>query len=294
MRKTLGILCILILIGIIGAFYWTTLNENSIVREVATTLKFASTHINKSGLTINNRIQAPDGYQKTVSDSGTFDDYIINYTLKSYDAQVINYDGNPYIYQSGHVGVLDIPVPDNGLQQCADALIRIRAEYLWDQNRKDEIGFKFTSGHYCSWSKYAQGYRPKINGNKVSFSKTTQPDTSKANLYRYLNLIFTYSGTQSLFDELPKIKTEADLQIGDMLIYPGFPGHVMMIVAIAENPQGDRLFAFAQGNTPAQSVHIIKNIDSGLSPWYIIDFDNRVNFETPIYTFSKFDFIRFK
>ena len=60
-------------------------------------------------------------------------------------------------------------MPKNGLQQCADALIRIRSEYLWDNNRKDEIGFKFTSGHYCSWTKYAEGYRPKINGNKVTF-----------------------------------------------------------------------------------------------------------------------------
>ncbi|WP_296344066.1 hypothetical protein [Winogradskyella sp.] len=31
------------------------------------------------------------------------------------------------------------------------------------------MGFEFTSGHHCSWKKYAEGYRPKINGNKVSF-----------------------------------------------------------------------------------------------------------------------------
>ena len=77
----------------------------------------------------------------------------------------------------------------NGLQQCADALIRIRSEYLWDYNRKDEIGFEFTSGHYCSWKKYAQGFRPKVNGSKVTFHKTANTNHTKDNFYNYLNLV---------------------------------------------------------------------------------------------------------
>lgn len=161
--------------------------------------------IDKDQLSIITRVKVPEGYKRVVSPKGSFQAYLQNYKLKAYGSKIINYDGTAYFWQKGHVGILDISVPKNGLQQCADALIRIRSEHLWDQDRKVEIGFNFTSGHYCSWSKYADGYRPKINGNKVSFHKTASANHSKTNFYKYLNLIYTYSGTLSLYHELPKI-----------------------------------------------------------------------------------------
>ncbi|GEQ87083.1 hypothetical protein ULMS_25910 [Patiriisocius marinistellae] len=250
-------------------------------------------YINEAGLTVSNRIKLPKGYTRTTTEVNSFASYLQDYILKPFGAPVINYDGNPYIYQSGHVGILEIPVPSNGLQQCADALMRIRAEYLWDNNRKGEIGFNFTSGHYCNWSKYAEGYRPKVNGNKVTFKKRAAANYTKQNFYKYLNLIYTYSGTQSLFDELPPVNAISKLQIGDMLIKPGSPGHVIMIVDIAENRDGNRLFIFAQGNTPAQSVHIIKNPnDTSISPWFELEMNGFL--EIPTYYFNDSQFMRFK
>lgn len=76
-------------------------------------------------------------------------------------------------------------------------------------------------------------------------------------------------------------------------MHPGFPGHVMMIGDITENADGDFRFLFFQGNTPAQSVHIIKNAqDAAMSPWY--DLAGKTSLETPIYTFSSFEIVRFK
>lgn len=289
MKKIL-ILCILI----VGAYLFFTFSiQGKKVKEVAITYVAPTSLVNKEGLTVKTRIKVPEGFTRVEIQENTFPYYIHNYALKPADAKVINYDGNPYIYQAGHIGVLDIPVPSNGLQQCADALIRIRAEYLWDNNRKDEIGFKFTSGDYCSWLQYAQGYRPKINGNTVTFSKTATPNHSKDSFYKYLNLIFTYAGTYSLSEELIKVPTLSDIKVGDLLIYPGFPGHVMMVADIIENTHGVRRFAFFQGNTPAQSVHIIKNAsDTKMSPWYILD--GKTSLETPIYTFTSFEMVRFE
>ncbi len=286
-------ICILIiLIG--GAYlFFTFSTKGKKVKEVAITYIAPTSLVNKEGLTVKTRIGVPEGYTRVQTEENSFSYYIHNYTLKPAGAKVINYDGNPYIYQAGHIGVLDIPVPSNGLQQCADALIRIRAEYLWENNRKDEIGFKFTSGHYCSWSQYAQGYRPNINGNAVTFSKTATPNHSKDSFYKYLNLIFTYAGTYSLSEELIKVPTLLDVRVGDLLIYPGFPGHVMMVADIIENTQGERRFAFFQGNTPAQSVHIIKNAtNTKMSPWYTLQ--GKTTLETPIYTFTSFEIVRFK
>ncbi len=102
-----------------------------------------------------------------------------------------------------------------------------------------------------------------------------------------------YSGTQSLYDELPKVQTIEDVRVGDMLIYPGFPGHIIMIVDEIINASGKKMFIFAQGNTPAQSVHVLKNpMDSKISPWFEVEMG--AFFEIPTYHFEKTQFIRFK
>ena len=228
-------------------------------------------HINKKGLTVKDRVHCPEGYKRVDYHKGSFQEYLRNYKLKPFGSKIINYDNSEYYWQLGHIGVLEIPVPKNGLQQCADVLIRIRSEYLWDYQRKDEIGFNFTSGHYCSWKRYAEGYRPQINGNQVTFHKTASINHSKENFYKYLNLIYMYSGTLSLYNELPKIEYTKDLKIGDMLIKGGSPGHIVMMQECDEviNSKGEKLYLLFQGNTPAQSVHLVKNLeDSNLSPWY--------------------------
>lgn len=249
--------------------------------------------INKTGTSISDRVKTPDGYSRVNYSKGTFQEYIQNFPLNAFGSKVINYDGSEYFNQSGHFGILNLSVPKNGLQQCADALIRLRSEYLWKKNQQSKIGFEFTSGHYCSWVKYAEGYRPKVKGNKVTFHKTESKDSSKTNFYRYLNLIYTYSGTLSMYNELPKVTKAENLQIGDMLVYPGTPGHIIMIVDEVKNEVGEKRFILAQGNTPAQSVHLLKNPnDSKLNPWYELELGAYI--EVPGYYFNSAKFIRFK
>jgi hypothetical protein len=288
MKKLLLIICILGSLVVL-AFQFKP------VKKVINTVKASidtPNLINKDSLTIASRVNIPHGYKRVRYLKGSYADYLRNYKLKPFGSKIINYDNSEYFWQGGHIGILDIPVPKNGLQQCADALIRVRSEYLWKNNRKDEIGFNFTSGHYCSWIKYAEGYRPKISGNKVSFHKTANTNASEENFYKYLNLIYMYSGTLSLYNELKSIDAK-DLKIGDMLIKGGSPGHIVMIGDEVINENGEKLFLLFQGNTPAQSVHLVKNLeDSNISPWYQLE-DNAV---IPVsnYTFSSAKFVRFK
>ena len=282
---------LLILVLVIGLVYLAFKVQP--VKQTVVAVMTSPNYLNKAGLNINNRVNVPENYKRVVYDSSSFQYYIRHQKLKKYGAKVINYDGNPYFYQLGHVGVLEVPVPSNGLQQCADALIRLRSEYLWTTNQKNKIGFNFTSGHYCSWNKYAQGYRPKINGNKVTFSKTANANHSKTNFYKYLNLIFTYSGTMSLNNELKQINSIEDLQIGDMLVVGGFPGHIIMIADVIENAEGERLFLLIQGNTPAQSIHLLKNLEeTSISPWYKLKLNSEIS--VPGFTFAYSKFVRFK
>ncbi len=262
------------------------------VRQIVNALVIETNLINKDSLTIKTRVTPPKGFSRVPYPKGSFENYLRNYKLKVYGSKIINYDQTSYFWQQGHIGILEIPVPKNGLQQCADALIRVRSEYLWEQNIKEKIGFNFTSGHYCSRTKYAEGYRPKVNGNKVNFLKTAKVNYSKNNFYNYLNLIYTYSGTLSLFSELKSID-DSNLKLGDMLIKGGSPGHIVMICDEVINEKGEKLFLLFQGNTPAQSVHLVKNLEnSDLSTWYQLKNDEVISVSN--YTFGSSKFVRFK
>ncbi|MGB1307873.1 MAG: DUF4846 domain-containing protein [Oceanihabitans sp.] len=249
--------------------------------------------INKDSLTIHTRVNTPEGFKRVLYPKGSFENYLQNYKLKPFGSKIINYDNTEYYWQDGHIGILDIPVPKNGLQQCTDALIRVRSEYLWDSNKKEKIGFNFTSGHYCSWLQYAAGYRPIIKGNQVRFKKTKPANYSKSNFYKYLNLVYMYSGTLSLYNELPKINTISNLKVGDMLIKGGSPGHIVIICDEAINKNGEKIFLLFQGNTPAQSVHLVKNLeDTNISPWYQLQKNTAIPVSN--YTFQNSKFVRFK
>ena len=288
MKRLLLLAVILVAIG-----FLLTSKKTAVVAKTAKTYFTSPSLVKKDGDSVRTRVITPEGYTRTEYPETSFATYLQDFKLQAHGSKVVNYDGNDYVYQAGHVGVFDLSVPDNGLMQCADALMRLRAEYLWDSNQQDKIGFNFTSGDYCSWSNYAKGYRPIINGNQVRFSKSADEDYSKSNFYKYLNLIYTYAGTQSMADEMIAVSNPQNLEVGDMMVSPGFPGHIVIIADKAIHTDGTILLIFAQGNTPAQTVHILKNSnDNNLSPWHEIPSGS--SYMIPTYQFNDFRFIRFK
>ncbi|MFT5078955.1 MAG: hypothetical protein ACI9FY_001258 [Patiriisocius sp.] len=139
-----------------GFLFFT--KKGDIVKSTVLSYVTTPSYVKEKENTVRSRILVPDGYARVAYDAERFPKYLQDYSLKYYGAKIINYDGNPYMYQAGHVGILEVPVPSNGLQQCTDALMTLRVAYLCDTNEKNKIGFNFTSGHYCSWFKYAEGY----------------------------------------------------------------------------------------------------------------------------------------
>ena len=78
-----------------------------------------------------------------------------------------------------------------------------------------------------------------------------------------------------------------------MLVKPGTPGHIEMIVDEVVSDQGEKLFLLVQGNTPAQSVCLLKNFENtSISPWFRFEEGDAVY--TPSYYFGEARFIRFK
>lgn len=228
--------------------------------------------INQHKITIKERFSPPKDYKWVDEKSDSFGYFIENFKLKSYGSPVLKYDGTPVSTQHLHEAVFDIDTGNKDLQQCADAVIRLRAEYLYKAKKYDEIRFHFTSGDLLSWNDYKNGTRAFVSGNSVSFRKTANFDDSYQNFRNYLDLIFNYAGTISLNKETKPVAQNPDIKTGDILITPGSPGHVVFIAGVCKNKEGKRLFLLGEGFTPAQSVHLLSNpFNKNISPWYDLD-----------------------
>lgn len=267
-----------------------SISKNAITKEVSAQQDVI---INKDKNTMKERLVPPKGYTWMDEKPDSFGYFIENFKLKPYGAQILKYDGTPIATQNLHEAIFDIDTGNQDLQQCADALIRLRAEYLFKQKKFDEIKFHFTSGHLSTWKDYKNGMRAIVKGNSVAFKKTAKPDDSYENFKNYLNVIFYYSGTISLHQESKTVTSTQDLKTGDFLITPGSPGHVVFISGVCENQNGERLFLLSEGFTPAQSIHLLSNpYEKNISPWYYLDVKS-LTINTARYIFKGADFKKF-
>ena len=251
-----------------------------------------NTLINEQGNTLQDRIKVPEGYARTEVIPGSFGEYLRSLPLKPHGSKVKLYNGGTKL-NNVYEAVLDLDVGDRDLQQCADAVIRLRAEYLYATEQYDKIHFNFTNGFNADYSKWMQGNRIQVQGNDVNWAKQTGYSKEYFTFRKYLDMVFTYAGTLSLSKELSKVAVE-DMEIGDVFIQGGSPGHCVIVVDMAENKtSGKKTFMLAQSYMPAQDIHILKNPENGTgNPWYDFDFEEKLI--TPEWEFSRNQLMRFK
>lgn len=250
---------------------------------------------NKTNLfenTIQQRFQLPKGFVREEESKTSFDYFLRNLPLKPLGSNVLYFDGTTKPNRNVYEAVVDLPIGKQDLHQCADAVMRLRADYFYSQKQYDKIHFNFTNGFRADFSKWAAGYRIAIKGNKTSWIKTAKPSDSYETYWKYLEKVFMYAGTASLEKELKPINA-LDIKIGDVFIKGGFPGHAVIVVDMAVNPKNNqKIMLLAQSYMPAQEIQILKNPNnSSLSPWYAVDFGTSL--QTPEWTFSSSQLKRF-
>jgi hypothetical protein len=119
----------------------------------------------QTGNTVAARFNAPSGYQLVAVPKNSFGEWLLHRPLKPTGTPTLTYSGTVARTNRYTAAVLDVSVNKNGLQQCADAAIRLIAEYLYSKKDYQALHFNFTSGFNCDFIHFAEGYRYQQNGS---------------------------------------------------------------------------------------------------------------------------------
>jgi hypothetical protein len=133
--------------------------------------------------------------------------------------------------------------------------MRLYAEYLFTTKRYADICFNFLS-----------------DGKPRCYLDHVKADRTYAAFWKYLEYVFAFANTTSLFDQMKPVKHIKDLKVGDAFIEKRVPyGHAVLVVDMAVNANNEKVFLLVQSYMPAQEIHVLKNpVDIDISPWYRI------------------------
>lgn len=222
-----------------------------IIAGVGAWVYYGSITSNPSNYKLVGDIPTPWGYRRINQDDG-FAQYLRSLPLKERGAKVQLFTGGDARFQSLNYAVIDLPLLSND-EQCADMCMRLRAEYLYKENKN-------------------------VHFNNVGGKRITFDGGSRKSFERYLRRVYGVASTYSLSRELETRKLD-DIQPGDVFVYAGVDrgtplGHAVMVIDVAEDSRGNRVIMIAEGNTPARECHIVRNwFNPFRSPWFSIDKD---------------------
>lgn len=248
--------------------------------------------VHEAGKTIESRFSPPAGYTRTNEPAGSYGQFLRRSALQPHGSSVHYYNGAVKRNDGVYAAVLTYDAGTQDLQQCADAVMRLRAEYLFDKGAKSRIGFTLTNGFRMGFKEWMEGNRLSVKGNKTGWVQAGTPAADHAALRSYLDIVYTYAGTLSLSKELLPVPYP-DMKIGDVLIVGGSPGHAVTVMDMAVDKAGKKVFMLSQSYMPAQDIQVLENpLNSSISPWYELDPANTLVI-TPEWKFTTSQLKRF-
>lgn len=265
--------CLLFLI--IGLFSScnTYVSENDLIEEESTNHVEIKQLINTNKRTIFAKFKTPEGFErvKPLTEFGLFLNHL---PLKSDKLKVKLYDGSVKANQENYVAVIDLPQSTNNIQYNANAIIRLRAEYLYKNKLYDQIDFKVNN--------YVQA---------LTYKEFVKGDYSYKKFTKYLEYFLPQTTSSSITNNLISVDWK-EMQIGDVFVQKSnIRGHAAIVADMAKNDEGQKIFLLAQSYYPGQDLHIIANPnDEENSPWYTLQEGVIL---TPEWRFLSSDLMRF-
>ena len=167
-------------------------------------------------------ISVPKGYERISGNDQMYTDFLRSIPLKPKGAEVRLYKSNETARFGNYAkyAVIDLPLLSNA-EQCADACMRLRAEYLFRHGKYAKIHFANNAGLDFFY----------LGGR------------SRKAFESYMRKVYGFANTASLAKELPT-RALKDVQPGDILVYPARKGHkyghAVFVIDVAQNKKGEK------------------------------------------------------
>ena len=222
---------------------------------------------------LQDRFAPPSGFTRAEATPGSFGAWLRTLPLAKRGTSVVSFRGG-VVLPADHPNlgaVVAIDVSPRDLQQCADSILRLHAEWLYGRGRRD-MSYRAANRAPMPFARWARGERMVAEGNAFAWVRSARADTSHAALRRWLDGVFTWANTGSLARDTDVID-ERDIAPGDFVVQPGAPGHAVLVLDVARAPDGRRALLLGQGFMPAQSFHVLAPGDRAAAsdPWFVVE-----------------------
>jgi hypothetical protein len=134
-------------LGILPLLFFAACQQNNSQSQTSDSLQINEfSYLLPEGNNVETRFPTPPGFTRITAEKGTFAAYLRALTLKVDKSPVKLYNGSFKYNQSAHIAVIDMEIGKSDLQQCADAVMRLRAEYLFHAGKSEKISFNYSNG----------------------------------------------------------------------------------------------------------------------------------------------------
>jgi hypothetical protein len=218
---------------------------------------------------LESRFPVPAGYHRVPLTKGSFGEWLRRLPVTKGKAVVRSFNGR--LLRAPAAAVVPLDIGSGDVQQCADSVLRLHAEFQWKRGAADELSIHFTSGDESNWKAWREGERFEIAGSRVKRTQNKAVNNTHIEFRKWLQHSFLYAGTRSLKLDSTAVPLTEALQPGDFFASPGSPGHAVIILDVAHAPGKPPVALLGQGFMPAQSFHVLEDRGAHMiDGWFVL------------------------
>ncbi|MBD5269834.1 MAG: DUF4846 domain-containing protein [Bacteroides sp.] len=167
--------------------------------------------------TVRTRYHLPAGFYRTTPSRGSWEEFLQNLPLTGKDAAPFVFNGVQR-EQQGYTSVADVDTDSLDLHHSVNAVVRLRAEYLFDSGQYDKIHFTLNNNSRCDFLKWAQEFQASDNEKKAGSNDSSKENGFSHGVFlTYLRFILAHIDQKSFLSDMEEI-SEENFGIGTVII----------------------------------------------------------------------------